>query len=343
MSKTLSQSLKGIAILLMVYLHLFDGLDNVELCKNFIYIDSIPLTYLISKACNPVAFFLILGGYGLYKVWQKGDSNRWWRIIRLMVHYWIILLLFLFIGHILKPEAYPRSVTAFISNLTGYDTSYNAEMWFLLPYIILSVLAPSIFRICRNLKWIWIVGTTFGLYCIAHICIVKFGTLFLYDNMWAYNPLLVILLSFNFCLGYLAARENWFEKLKGSIAGHSANLVNMLAVLGIILLAAIQIVFKYNILYEFSVILLISVMTIPRPVETVLVKLGNQSMNMWMIHTWYCYYLFHNFIYSFRYPILIFIVLTLLSYFSSLLINVIATPIERLFLTRKEMRQKPVL
>ena len=33
--------------------------------------------------------------------------------------------------------------------------------------------------------------------------------------------------------------------------------------------------------------------------------LGKYSTSVWLIHTWFCYYLFHDFIYGFHYPLLI--------------------------------------
>lgn len=66
-------------------------------------------------------------------------------------------------------------------------------------------------------------------------------------------------------------------------------------------------------------------------------------MNMWMIHSWFCYYLFHGFIYSFSYPLLIFMVLTILSYLTSLIINIIIRPIELRLMPRAEVKEKPIL
>lgn len=47
----------GVAILLMIFLHLFNQMSNVELCRSFIYIGDIPFVYWLSAAANPVAFF----------------------------------------------------------------------------------------------------------------------------------------------------------------------------------------------------------------------------------------------------------------------------------------------
>lgn len=109
MTRQQSQMMKGVAILLMISLHLFNQEGNVALCRNLLFIDGTPLVLILSRASNPVAFFLILGGYGLYRVYEKGDKHRWSRLAKLMIHYWIILLIFVTIGHFIRPAAYPGS------------------------------------------------------------------------------------------------------------------------------------------------------------------------------------------------------------------------------------------
>ncbi len=213
MTKLESQMMKGVAILLMLFLHLFNQLPNVELCHNFIVIGGEPLVYILSRSANPVAFFLILGGYGLYKVYLKGDKHRWSRLLKLMIHYWIILIIFLSIGHFIKPSSYPGSFASILSNFTGYETTYNGEMWFLLPYIILSALSPWLFRMLSKFRASTIVISTLLIHLCTSFCISRYGAAFLYHNYWAYNPLLVFHLLFNFCLGAMAARSHLFERI----------------------------------------------------------------------------------------------------------------------------------
>ncbi len=89
MTKQETQIVKGVAILLMIFLHLFNQMSNVELCRSFIYIGDIPFVYWLSAAANPVAFFLILSGYGMHfiHVRGKGDIHRWSRIGKLYLHW----------------------------------------------------------------------------------------------------------------------------------------------------------------------------------------------------------------------------------------------------------------
>ncbi len=342
MEKSTSQSLKGVAILLMIFYHLFNNIANVNLCDNLLYISGEPLAYILSKATNPVAFFLILGGYGLFKVNEKGDKNRWGRIFKLYIHYWLTLLIFVAIGHFLKPELYPGNWLVGIVNLTGFVTTYNHEMWFLFPYVILSICAPYIFRLYQKFKSWTILIFVFLIYCFTQYFLKTYQGFF-YENYWAYNGILVFNLLFNFTLGALAARGRIFEKIHSRYLLLPPVLRGIGVVMIICVLIAIQCVTTFNYFYAFLMTLILALPRIPVFCRKILIQLGNQSMNMWMIHSWFCYYLFHNFIYSFRYPLIIFAVLTIISYLSSFVINYLAAPIESLFLTRKQIRQKTIL
>lgn len=100
--------------------------------------------------------------------------------------------------------------------------------------------------------------------------------------------------------------------------------------------------FKYNFFYAFLITVLLIMTPLPKLVGAVLAKLGAQSMNMWMIHSWFCYYLFHDFIYSFSYPLLIFIVLIIISYGCSLVVNTITKPIEARLVSKAEAKVNPI-
>lgn len=324
----------------MLFLHLFNRMGNVDLCHNLLYIGDEPLVYILSRASNPVAFFLILGGYGLYRVWERGDTHRWSRLIKLMIHYWIILTLFLIIGHFINPAYYPGDITCLIYNFTAYFTSYNGEMWFLLPYMILSAISPWLFKLMQRFRCRTVIAFTLFIYLCTSYCISRFGPIFLYSNYWAYNPLLVFHLMFNFSLGAMAARSNFFENFKAYAHSLKIN-VSVAATLLILILVGISCVFKYNFFYAFMFISLFQLIKLGGGIH-VLSLLGKQSMNMWMIHSWFCYYLFRGFIYSFSYPILIFTVLIIISYVSGIIIDRIALPIEHIFISKKSMKEKPV-
>lgn len=341
MSKQESQIIKGIAILLMIFLHLFNNIEYASLYQSLFDINGLPIEFILTRACNPVPFFLLLGGYGLFYVYQHGDTNRWKRVFRLYLHWWIILIIFVSMGHFIKPHFYPGSLTKVLANISGLDPSYNSEVWFLLPYVILSFCSRYIFNLYARFKAIPIILATLFIHLCTSFCISRYGVSYLFSHSLVYNLILPFHLLFNFSLGALALRENWFNKL--SKLQKRVKYVNILALFGLILLIAINCVFKYNFFYAFLFICLFSLLKLPKVVSFCLIKLGDNSMNMWMIHSWFCYYLFKGFTYSFTYPIIIFLVLVLISYVGSLIINFIARPIERLFMTKKQVDTKPIL
>lgn len=53
MSKEESLIVKGVAILMMLYLHLFNQMTNVAICDNMIFIGNMPFTYILSRATTP--------------------------------------------------------------------------------------------------------------------------------------------------------------------------------------------------------------------------------------------------------------------------------------------------
>lgn len=245
------------------------------------------------------------------------------------------------IGHFIRPAAYPGSFFKILSNVTGYEATYNGEMWFLLPYVILSACSKPLFDFLKRFKaWIVVCGTLV-IHLATSFCISRYGVLFFYSNYWAYDPLLVLHLLFNLCLGAMAARSNFFEKLKAYVA--NIRNIYILASVSMIILVSVSCVFKYNFFYAFGIITCLLLIKMPGWLKTTLAKLGDQSMNMWMIHSWFCYYLFHNFIYSFEYPLVIFAVLTAISYACSLIVDKIVMPVERLFMPKREALKKTIL
>lgn len=309
MNREESQILKGVAILFMLYLHLFNRTENVELCNVLLYVDEQPLIQWLANAANPVSFFVILGGYGLYKVYSKGDKNRYKRIWKLYKHYWFILSAFLIIGLAIN-RLRITSLEDILLNYTGLDTTYNGECWFLLPYSLLSITSPFIFRFTDKQKPFYVIVFSLGIVLCTSFLISRYEN-YLYGNWLIYQPVLYLHLLFAFLVGAIAARENWIQEITKYLKfGKTAYLL-------IIVITLLRCYFNTSILntpYDFGIIVLF--LLAPRWiwVDRVLSKLGNKSMDMWFIHSWICYYLFHNELYSLKHPIVIFVTLVMISY-----------------------------
>jgi uncharacterized membrane protein len=69
MSKEQTSIFKGIAILMMLWLHLFNSPNIVDSCVPLLFIGNVPLVHLLTRICSPVDIFIILSGYGLHYVY----------------------------------------------------------------------------------------------------------------------------------------------------------------------------------------------------------------------------------------------------------------------------------
>lgn len=138
MTKDESTIIKGIAILMMLFLHLFNGLIHNfhsdllnEPYQPLFYIGNYPIEYIITRCCRPVPFFFILSGYGISYIYTNGKlsmNGQAKRLLHIFTAYWISLLIFVSIGHFIGNENYPGDIWKLIGNITSYSDSYNLSM-----------------------------------------------------------------------------------------------------------------------------------------------------------------------------------------------------------------------
>lgn len=82
LTKSESLQLKGAAILIMVFLHLFMTPSNVDLCQTYLYFRGEPVVSQLSKFTGIcVGLYLFLSGYGLYITYQRNPNIQPWKRI----------------------------------------------------------------------------------------------------------------------------------------------------------------------------------------------------------------------------------------------------------------------
>lgn len=318
--------LKGVAILFMLYLHLFNQMANVNLCTTYLSIRGVPFVHLFSRCTGPVAFYLILSGYGLYISSKSGrKQNSLKRILKLYVHYWITLILFIPLGcRVIGSQVYPGSFSKFLENVTGWNTSYNGEIWFLFPYVLLTISSPFLFHILNKMRLLSVFIVTGTLYLLAYVLIHLFGQSYLYSHQLAYMPVLYMSLLFPFMLGAMLVKYDIINKCK---------LWRCKSLFILLLLMVVRMYLETGVFHVlYSVAFIVLFVQIKRPVwlDTLLYEMGCRSTSMWFVHTYFCYYLFKDFIYGFKYPLLIFSVLLVVSYLFALVIDRIYQPLQQL-------------
>lgn len=317
MSKYETTKLKGIAILMMLFLHLFNNPSLDHLCTHYIYVDGYSLVNFLSRACNPVHFFLILGGYGLYCVWLgEKDNNRYKRIGKLFTHYWITLLIFVPITIIFINRTFIDGILDFIVNVTALDCSWNNAVWFLLPYAILSLSYPILFKSMQHkgalLLWISLFG-----YLAAAYIMSKYPQIAYHQHIISlFNN--VLYLSFSFLLGAWLRKFNLVTYIsKINIPSWSACLCLLILVIIRCIINSISVDPIYSLLF----ILFFIKIKIPLLISKALHWFGIHSLNIWLIHIWISMIILKDFIYHLQYPIVIFAATLAISSILSIAIN----------------------
>ena len=103
LSKKETNMIKGLASLFLVFLHLFNTREYTGNIQSILLIKEVPVEYyisLVTGAC--VSMYLFCSGYGLSMISKNKDiyiKDNLARILKLLINYWIILIIFVVIGH----------------------------------------------------------------------------------------------------------------------------------------------------------------------------------------------------------------------------------------------------
>ena len=334
MTKDESKILQGVALLLMVFLHLFNWGANVNLCTNLIHISGKPIVSLLSRAANPVPFFLILSGYGLHFNNPSSVNKLLKRTLRLFIYFWLALLIFVCLGSFIKPDIYPGSYYDILMNITGINYSYNNETWFFLPYILISLSSNAIFKLMHK------IGPLFSIICATGIYLITLYTMGRYSShLVATNKyyLMQLLAYFNFLLPFILG--GWLQEYsKNHTLKFFGDRYNFLPISLLVLLISVKTIYRtavFDPYYALLFILLFLNVRRWRFLDVFLKEMGDKSMIIWLIHTYFCYYLFKEFIYGFKFPLLIYMVTLSISYLAALPIKYLADKIVKLTLPAK--------
>lgn len=268
---------------------------------------------------------MVLSGYGLYYTFSQGRKNNFKRILKLYIHYWITLIIFVSIGFfVVGSDKYPGSFLDIIYNSIGWKNSYNHETWFLLPYALLTLSSTRIFIVCDKLNPTKIFLLSFFIYILVRLSSRYSSSLIesyqIFKRVDSY-----LTLQFPFILGMLLCKCWNYSAFKKRLSfKFNKNYVLVFALI-ILFIGIILVRYKYqSIFYPFYTVVFIMCFSLLDRfswVDKILMELGKRSTSIWFIHTYFCYYLFQDFIYSFKYPINIFVVLMIISWMCAIVID----------------------
>lgn len=331
-SKDRSVIIRGVAILAMLWLHLFNRLEHLSLCQPLIGQGLQSFPYWLTAACNPVLLFVLLSGYGhYYKRHRLTWTGQLRRVLRLYVVWWAVLVLFIVVAQGMEPGRYLGNGWEIASNALAWHATFNAEAWFLFPYALLSLTAKCWFALLERYKARYVLGVALALsvfYVYPYDMIAA-------SDMACKRCLLQLLsfcrLVFAFLLGAWMCKHagcgTRFTHLFAHLKQHG-----WLLWLLLLLAVVAQCLTRHrlsNFVYTPLVAILLSHAPLAPVVQRVLTVLGRYSMPMWLVHTWFAYYLFKDYVYALRYPVLIFLALTLVSLATSWVVMQAVRPLLR--------------
>lgn len=340
---------KGVAILMMLLLHLFCRKEYDGLYEPLIYIGNEPLIYylaLFGDACVPIYCFA--SGYGLYfsytqKSYAFLNSNRS-RLSKLILNYWIILILFVGLGSLIRPDIYPESFIEFIKNMFLLSNSYNGAWWFLQTYVLLVLLSPYLLKIVYKNNSYLILFLSLGVYFVSYIFRIK-QVIELGDNqllIFLFNTIVLFGTSlFPFIVGALFLKENVYSGFSGLMS--KTKFKNLTCSIGILLLIVFHGFIESMFVAPFTAIAFIcffNTMNKCHLIKRSFNYFGNHSTNVWLVHMFFYMTIFPTLTFAPKYPILIFLWLIILCLCSSFLINLVFKPISK-YLDSDKINKNP--
>lgn len=336
-----SAALKGVAILLMVFVHCFRSADLLEEFEIVFrgmssqqVLDFIPY----GKIC--VSIFAFISGYGLmysYTVNKKTKSLsvRGWtasHVLKTLSGFWFVSVLFYVVFIIISQgnfndwgETAADRAAAILVDIAGFSgimntTSLNGTWWYMSAAVIYVLFLPFFADLLER----------YGvLFCIALCAAVPriFGIEYQGGNS-------VLTFWSVFMTGALFYRYELFDKFRewNPINQNTLNhifkflLLIILIILGKKSFLQIQLPLYWEYcfaLVAIPVILFCSEYLFKiKPVQKILVLLGKHSMNIWLIHTFVRDRdRIRDVIYSMKEAILIFLVILLISFLSSFVLE----------------------
>jgi len=373
-TKTHTQIAKGVAITLMMSYHLFAFPDRIQ---GVSYISIMPywmqsvfsnnsVEYFLGgfgKLC--VAMYLFLSGYGLYlsslskKKFTIRDSCK--KVIKFMKSYWAVFIIFVPIGLIFFNGSmqYHFNIIIFMENFFALSDSYNYEWWFVRLYIELLLLFPLIKLILKRgiiASVLIISGLYIGSIGMELIFKILPQLSFLEKTLIFQDIKSILFWQMTFSIGCLTAKFNLFSCMNKRISYKKLN-INVFHIAMILVIIIVRIGFtkvcnslgKDNDTYIDFILAPLFILACTNFLytneichnmsEKIFLLLGKHSTNMWLTHSFFCYYYFQRFVFMPKLSILIIIWLAALSLCSSIFINFVIK-LSSALLQRKFIRIK---
>jgi len=334
---------KAVAVILMCIHHLFafperltDGIEYTPMFGgNYEFILA-----SFGKIC--VAMFVCLSSYGAYiSLKNKSDLTKYipMKIWGLYKKFWSVFIVFIPMGMILNIPHIKKDIVSVIYNLLAYDTTYNGEWWFFAPFVIITIISPFIIKVADK-KFSSPAVDFLLLFVIAVACRTVTPSLmetkllkgFFYSHL-GFIIRQAILIFPSFLSGCIIAKYKLFDKYLSAFK----NKYFVIPVSLIIIFLTVYMRYKTTSSWDYIyapifIIAVVSIIRIIPSIKWLACEIGNVSMEIWLIHTFFCYQFIPRIIYAPKNAILITLLLFTLSYISAKMITLGVKLLDKIYL-----------
>lgn len=352
-----TKAMKGIAILLMLLHHIMAFPDRIPTKYQF----ALPATALkhlqlvgsFGKIC--VYIFMFLGGLGLAKQIEAHKFHLLRKIWNLYRVYWRVFFVFVPLGFLFfsQQPRYSRafmwnrfadfSFSKFIQNLTGYASTYNGEWWFVRVFVAAIVLGSIYYYLTEKINNVYVET---GLVLLLSVFTVRFlpaltkltpfnslASSYLWTQLFMPNAFIC-----TYLFGIVFGKYDVFSNLRRLFSGYTAL---WRAVIGILLLVS-AFYFQEKVFGNVSDMMLIItpvfmtacllLLDLAKWPRKILEYFGRLSTNMWLTHTFFCYYFYPFTVAVFwsRNPLVAYLTLLVITVLASLLLDMVYWGLEKL-------------
>ena len=320
-SKKTTSMLHGLAILMMIYHHLFingnhwclnEGASLFDILEFMNPYRSASMQLLFAWFCKIcVAVFAFTSGYGICAQLDKKCDGTYRSMYgycfrRLWSFYKQFMIAFLFFnGYQLlfdNSHGFDYSFLNFILNMLGLRTSYNATLWYVPLYYCMILLSPLFYAVLngkisfRLVVWLAIAGIfcSATILCYAYMINDLPHYLMIFSNL-IQSPFTIYMTVF--FEGMACCRFLILDKISRKMG----LLTNLLLLTATFVLRTMVIRvpgdYVFDIMFIIPFILSVSgLMSYSKYLSTALCRLGNYSSYMWYSHPYFYSYLFFGFI-----------------------------------------------
>lgn len=331
-----SKMLKGVAILSMLMLHLFCRRENLPYTP-LLWIGSTPLIYyfgLFGDIC--VSIYCFISGYAHYLQSSEIEiKKRWKRLLRFMIPFWMIAIVFSLVGILAGNAEIPGSLKEFLLNCLTIKNSYNGAWWYANTYILLIALQPLSRKFAERCPAWLVVFLTFGFYTVGYgIRFWGWGACDSAILSWIITHIALLGTSyFPYMIGMLFCKKQVISRLRQRLTDlqtRNTYIFTVVTFAGMIVMHGIVPPLFVAFITATVTIMLLCICPLPKWTTDVLCYFGEHSTNIWLTHMFFYTVLFDGFVFCAKYPIPVFLLLLALSLVSSYGIKWLCKPILKL-------------